>query len=102
MGLFSFLFGKKTNRVQEYIEKGAVILDVRTLKEYNAHHIKSAIHIPVSELKSRIEEIKSLNKPVIAHCASGIRSAQAAQILNSNGIDAINGGGINAMKTALE
>ncbi|SHH01878.1 rhodanese-like domain-containing protein [Winogradskyella jejuensis] len=102
MGLFSFLFGKKSNNIQTYLEKEAVILDVRTQKEYDANHIDNAIHIPVSELKSRIGEVKALNKHVIAHCASGIRSAQAVQILKANGIEAINGGGISAMRKALE
>jgi len=102
MGLFSFLFGKKSNQIKEYLEKDAVILDVRTQKEYDADHIEGAFLIPISELKSRLKEVKDLNKPVIAHCRSGIRSAQASQILNSNGIDAINGGGISTMKTALK
>ncbi|RZN84328.1 MAG: rhodanese-like domain-containing protein [Winogradskyella sp.] len=102
MGLFSFLFGKKSNQIQEYLKKDAVILDVRTQREYNIEHIEGAILVPISELKTRIEEIKKLNKPVIAHCKSGIRSAQAKQILNANGIDAINGGGISAMKKALQ
>lgn len=102
MGLLNFLFGKKTDNIKDYLNKGAVILDVRTLKEYNANHIDNAIHISIAELKSRIEEIKVLNKPVIAHCASGIRSAQAARLLKDNGIDAINGGGIATMKSALQ
>jgi len=102
MGLFSFLFGKKSNKIREYLEKDAVILDVRTQQEYDADHIKGAILIPISELKGRLNEVKDLNRPVIAHCKSGIRSAQASQILKANGIDTINGGGINTMKIALQ
>lgn len=102
MGLFSALFGKSTNNVAEYIEKGATILDVRTKGEYQGGHIKDAIHIPVQELRNRINEIKKLNKPVIAYCASGMRSANAASILKSNGIDAINGGGIGSLQRKLE
>ena len=90
MGLFSFLFGNKKNQTQQYINKGAIILDVRTQKEYDARHIEKATLIPLSELKSRLQEIKRLNKPVIAHCASGIRSSQATQILKANGVDVIN------------
>ncbi|WP_407557371.1 rhodanese-like domain-containing protein [Winogradskyella sp. 4-2091] len=101
MGIFNALFGKSTNNVAEYIEKGAVILDVRTKSEYNGGHIENAIHIPVQELANRINEIKKLNKPVIAHCASGMRSANAANILKSNGIDAINGGGLSSLQRKL-
>lgn len=102
MGLFSFLFGKKSNQTQAYLDKDAVILDVRTQAEYNDFHFKDALHIPISELKNRIEDVKKLNKPVIAHCRSGVRSAQAKQILSANGIDAINGGGVAAMKKVLQ
>ncbi|NRD19404.1 rhodanese-like domain-containing protein [Winogradskyella eckloniae] len=101
MGLFTALFGKSTNKIEEYIEKGAVILDVRTLSEYKGNHIKNAIHIPLQELNSRLNEIKNLNKPVIAHCASGMRSANATSFLKSNGVDAINGGGIASLQRKL-
>ena len=47
MGIFSFLFGKKINQTQEYIDKGAVILDVRTNAEFKEFHFKNAVHIPV-------------------------------------------------------
>ena len=102
MGLLDFLFGNKKKQINNYLNKGAIILDVRTVKEYNTEHIENAIHIPIAELKSRINEIKGLNKPVIAHCRSGVRSAQAAQILKANNIDVINGGGMSTMKAALQ
>ena len=101
MGLLRFLFGKKSTKTQEYLKKGAVILDVRTQAEYDHFHFETAIHIPISELKSRLNELKAINKPIIAHCKSGVRSAQAKQILNANGLEAINGGGISKLKSAL-
>ena len=101
MGLLHILFGKSTDTVAEYIEKDAVILDVRSFSEYQSNHIDSAIHIPLPELKTRFEEIKKLNKPIIAYCASGMRSASATSFLKSNGIDIINGGGIASMKKKL-
>lgn len=101
MSILSALFGKKTDHVADYIAKGAVILDVRTDSEYKSNHIDSAIHIPLAELKNRIKEIKKLNKPVIAHCASGMRSGSAATILQSNGVDAINGGGLSSLQRKL-
>ncbi|WP_178990006.1 rhodanese-like domain-containing protein [Winogradskyella schleiferi] len=101
MGILNALFGKSTDNVSEYIEKGAVILDVRTKSEYQGGHIKNAKHIPLQELGNRINEIKKLNKPIIAHCASGMRSANAASLLKTNGIDAINGGGIGSLKRKI-
>jgi len=101
MGLLNALFGKSKNNVADYIAKDAVILDVRNLSEYQGGHIASAIHIPLPELNNRFNEIKKLNKPVIAHCASGMRSSKAASFLKSKGVDAINGGGISGLQRKL-
>ena len=46
-------------------------------------------------------DIKKLNKPVIACCASGMRSSQATSILKKNGIEVINGGGWKSLQSKL-
>lgn len=101
MGLFDFIFGNRKNKIQDYIKKGAIILDVRTLREYQSGAINGAKHIPLDVLHNRVNELKKLNKPIIVYCASGVRSAKAAKFLNLNNIDAINGGGINSLKSFL-
>ncbi|MFT5847901.1 MAG: rhodanese-related sulfurtransferase [Psychroserpens sp.] len=93
MGFLNFIFGTKKRQVEEYINNGAVILDVRTQREWDKGHIKNSIHIPLKELNNRVKEVKHLNKPVVVCCESGVRSAKAAKYLNLNTIDAINGGG---------
>ena len=102
MGLFDFLFGNKQNKIQDYLKKEAVVLDVRTEREFNSGAIKDAKHIPLDALHNRVNELKKLNKPIIVYCASGIRSAKAAKYLNLNNIDAINGGGLNSLKNILK
>lgn len=74
------------------IANGAVVLDVRTQNEFDAGHIKGAKHIPLDRIKTQLEQIKKLNKPVITVCRSGSRSAMAKSILSSAGIEAYNGG----------
>jgi rhodanese-related sulfurtransferase len=66
--------------------KGAVIVDVRENSEWNEQHIPGAIHIPLAHLNSRLSELKQYKDgPVITQCRSGIRSAQAMEILKSAG-----------------
>ena len=102
MGLLDFLgLGNKSESIQEFIEKGAVIIDVRTPGEFAGGHIKGSKNIPLNEIGAKINEIKKLNKPVIACCASGMRSSQATSILKQNGIDAINGGGWQSLQSKL-
>ena len=102
MGLLDFLgCGNKSNSIQEFKEKGAVIIDVRSQGEFAGGHIKGAKNIPLTEIGNKINDINKLNKPVIAGCASGMRSSQATSILKQNGIDAINGGGWQSLQNKL-
>ncbi len=102
MGLLSmFGLGDKSESITNFIEKGAVIIDVRTVGEYKEGHIKGSKNIPLDTISSKIEEIKKLNKPVIACCRSGMRSAQATSILKQNDIEVLNGGGWESLHRKL-
>ncbi|MBT8324123.1 MAG: rhodanese-like domain-containing protein [Winogradskyella sp.] len=102
MGLLNLLFGNKSEAINIYLEKNAVLLDVRSNDEFSQGHLPGALHIPLQELEYRVEEILKLKKPVIAYCASGARSDRATNFLKLNKIDAINGGGINSLRSTLK
>lgn len=102
MGLLSLIFGNKNAKIKDFQSRNAVILDVRTVSEYQQGAIPGSKNIPLQTLSSKINNIKKLNKPVITCCASGMRSASAAAILKSNGIETINGGGYMALYKKLE
>lgn len=77
----------------------AVIIDVRTQSEWDAGHIPNAIHIPLSEVKSRLDEFKAYEgKTLVMQCRSGRRSAAAGKILLAAGYQNVSNlsGGINA------
>lgn len=93
MGLFDFLFGNKNKKIEEFKNRGAIVIDVRSKGEYNSGAIPGSKNIPLQQISVRIEEIKKWDKPIITCCASGIRSGSAAGILKSNGVEAMNGGG---------
>ncbi len=80
------------NEIQEYLEKGAVVLDVRTVAEWNDGHSEGAKHIVLDTIPEHVDEIKSWAKPVIAVCRSGARSGRATEFLQNQGVDVINGG----------
>ena len=59
------------------------IIDIRNPSEANEKKIfKNAIHIPLFELKDRINEIPT-DKPIVVHCAGGYRSAAGASIIKN-------------------
>ena len=102
MGIFDFLFKKRIRRITDYLSNGAIILDVRTQREYNAGAIIGSKHIPLQDLHNHVKTLKELNKPFIVCCASGVRSAKATKFLNLNNIEAINGGGWESLKQIVD
>ena len=91
MGLFS------RKKKQQAPSQSRLILDVRNHTEYREGHIDGAINIPVHELRTRIEEVKAVGKPVVTYCSSGKRSEHAALILSENEVVVTNGGGFNSL-----
>ena len=67
----------------------AMLLDVRTVREYAGGHIEGFRNIPIDELRERIHEIDP-GKPVYVICQSGLRSYIAARILEGNGFETYN------------
>ena len=78
--------------IEEYLKEGAVVIDVRTVAEYESGHVNGSKNIVLNSIPGRIAEIKAMNKKVIAVCRSGARSGQATSFLSQQGIDVINGG----------
>ena len=66
-----------------------VLLDVRTVGEFNRGHMEGFNNIPVDELRERISEIEK-GKPVYLICQSGLRSYIASRILEGNGYETYN------------
>lgn len=65
-----------------------VVLDVRTPDEFQEGHIPNATLIPLQELENSLNEIDK-EQTYLVVCRSGNRSAQASQILSSNGFSNI-------------
>ena len=68
------------------------IIDVRTPGEFMGGNVLGSINIPLSEITSKLEDIKKMDQPIVLCCASGGRSAQATMFLKQHGVDCINGG----------
>jgi len=68
------------------------IVDVRTPGEFMGGNVAGSINIPLQEIQQRLDEIKSLQQPIILCCASGNRSGQATTFLKGCDIECENGG----------
>ena len=68
------------------ISKDALIIDVRTPGEFQSGHVPGARHIPLDSLKAQLPNLSTdQDQAVYFICASGVRSAKAAQMAQAHG-----------------
>ncbi|MBE2247559.1 MAG: rhodanese-like domain-containing protein [Candidatus Competibacteraceae bacterium] len=86
-----FGLGPKVN-MQDVVNKGAIILDVRTKAEFQRGHVKGSVNIPLDQLSNNISKLDH-RKTIVTCCASGMRSASAKGILRAKGFETVHNGG---------
>jgi len=74
----------------------AIVVDVRTLEEYNEGHIPNAISVPLETIENEAEaKLKNKDDLILVYCRSGRRSREAALKLIEKGYtNVIDFGGI--------
>jgi hydroxyacylglutathione hydrolase len=77
-----------TDTAQQLVAGGAAVLDVRARDEYAEGHLPGATNIPLGELAARIGELPR-GRPLVVHCHGGTRSAIAASVLESAGVEGV-------------
>ena len=74
------------------IDENTLVIDVRTPAEFAGGANPKSRNIPLQDLQSHLSSLDP-NQSIIVCCASGGRSAHAAQILKQNGFkDVVNAG----------
>lgn len=81
------------------VPEGSTLLDVREDDEWVAGHAPDAVHVPMSQFLSRLDDVP--DGPLAVVCRVGGRSAQVAAYLVGQGRDAVNvTGGMLAWEAA--
>ena len=87
IGLFSAcskVSDEDLEKAREAVKNGALIVDVRTPKEFNEKHILGAVNLPIQEImKGHINLPK--DKEIVLYCRTGSRSATSAKVLTEKG-----------------
>jgi molybdopterin/thiamine biosynthesis adenylyltransferase/rhodanese-related sulfurtransferase len=83
--------------VREGLGNGVVLVDVREGEEFERERIPGAVHVPRGYLESRIEgAVSDRDAHVVLYCASGQRSALAAdtlqELLGYTNVESMTGG----------
>jgi sulfur-carrier protein adenylyltransferase/sulfurtransferase len=79
------------------------LIDVREPFEYEIAQIEGAKLIPLGEIAERLDELER-EQPIIVHCHSGMRSAQAVRLLQQRGFAKVYNleGGIDAWSDQVD
>jgi sulfur-carrier protein adenylyltransferase/sulfurtransferase len=79
------------------------LIDVREPFEFEIARIDGATLIPLGEIAEHADELKR-EQPIVVHCHSGMRSAQAVRLLQQRGFTNVYNleGGIDAWSDAID
>ena len=68
------------------LQKGALVIDVRSPGEFSAGHLPMSVNIPLNEIETALPgRVPDKNKVLLLYCASGMRSGMAKKKLNGMG-----------------
>ena len=78
------------DEIRDMVNDGeALLVDVRTGREYSTNGLDEAINIPVQELSRRYQELGSKDQPIVVYCRSGNRSSSAKAMLEEYGFEEV-------------
>ena len=77
-------------QLNKMVEKGAILLDVRSIQEFNEGHLENAISMPVYDInKKHTEILKDKTQTIIVYCSTGHRSVKAQKLLKKLGYEKV-------------
>ena len=71
-------------KAREAVKNGAIIIDVRTPKEFRQKHISGAINLPIKSIMQGHINLPK-DKEIVLYCKTGSRSSVSAKVLRKKG-----------------
>ena len=76
----------RKDEINQYINQGAVLVDVRSPQEYREGHLDGAILIPDYQIRRTVTRlIENKEQLIVVYCSTGHRSQEAQRILENMG-----------------
>lgn len=91
---------RPAKEIAELLEKGAFLLDVRTMLEAKKGMAPAATNIPLLRLKRHLQELPHY-RTIVTYCGTGERAGKARDILDAAGFKAVNGGSYSGILAIL-
>jgi phage shock protein E len=87
----AYMFMKRSGQISskeagEYLRNGAMLIDVRSVNEFDSGHILQAYNMPLDRIDVLVpSEVRDKNKVLLLHCSTGVRSGMAKKKLEEMG-----------------
>jgi len=81
------------------IKDGALVVDVRTRKDYKAGHYSGATNIPLGEIEKCSADLGDRGRPIVVYCNIGAAAGIAKKkLLKAGYTDVTNAGGLSDLR----
>jgi phage shock protein E len=87
----AYMYMKRSGQISskeavEYLRNGAMLIDVRSVNEFESGHILQAHNMPLDRVDLLVPTaVKDKNKVLLLHCSTGVRSGMAKKKLEELG-----------------
>jgi phage shock protein E len=87
----AYLLMKRSGQISskeasEYLKSGAMLIDVRSVNEFESGHILQAHNMPMDRIDVLVPTaVRDKNKVLLLHCSTGTRSGMAKKKLEAIG-----------------
>lgn len=86
-----YMYMKRSGQISskeaaDYLKNGAMVIDVRSVNEFESGHILQAYNIPLDRVEMMVGTVaRDKNKVLLLHCSTGVRSRLAKKRLEEIG-----------------
>jgi phage shock protein E len=87
----AYMYMKRSGQISskeavEYLRNGAMLIDVRSVSEFDSGHIIQAHNMPLDRVDLLVPTaVRDKNKVLLLHCSTGVRSGMAKKKLEEMG-----------------
>jgi phage shock protein E len=87
----AYIYMKRSGQISskeaiEYLRNGAMLIDVRSVNEFDSGHILQAYNMPLDRVDLLVPTaVRDKNKVLLLHCSTGVRSGMAKKKLEELG-----------------
>jgi phage shock protein E len=87
----AYMYIKRSGQISskeaaEYLRNGAMLIDVRSVNEFESGHILQAYNMPLDRIEVMVPgAVRDKNKVLLLHCSTGVRSGIAKKKLEGMG-----------------